>query len=236
MKDFDSKTDESLALEAYSIDRTSISRPFSIPNQTFYAAFGKRALDICVVAFSAAVTLPIIVLCAVFIALDGHWPFYGQMRVGKDGREFRCWKVRSMVTNAEAFLAAHLAADDAARAEWADSRKLKNDPRITRFGRFLRKSSLDELPQILNVLMGEMSIVGPRPVVRDELELYGFNRSAYLSMRPGITGLWQVSGRNDVSYDNRVGFDREYSVSYSLLRDLTIILKTIRVVLLRNGH
>lgn len=235
MKDFQSLTDASLVMEIDSVGQTGSSRP-SGSSQTFYAVFGKRALDIFIAVSTIVITLPVILFCAAVTALDGQWPFFGHKRVGLNGREFRCWKVRSMVADSEMHLAAHLESDAAARDEWARSRKLKNDPRITRFGMFLRKSSLDELPQILNVLMGEMSIVGPRPVVRDELQLYGSNRRAYLKMRPGITGLWQVSGRNGVSYDDRVGFDQEYSETYSLRRDLTIILQTFRVVVTRNGH
>jgi len=235
MKDFESMTGVLSDLEIHSNGRAGLSGS-SGSRKVFYASSGKRVLDICIVLFTITLTLPVILLCAAVTALDGQWPFFGHMRVGKDGREFRCWKVRSMVADAEMCLAAHLEADAAAREEWARSRKLKKDPRITRFGTFLRKSSLDELPQILNVLKGEMSIVGPRPVVRDELALYGLNRRAYLKMRPGITGLWQVSGRNATSYDDRVGFDQDYSTTFSLRRDLTIILQTIRVVILRNGH
>ena len=141
-----------------------------------------------------------------------------------------------MSAGAQERLQTYLDENPEAREEWEKTRKLKDDPRITRVGRFLRKSSLDELPQIFNVLKGEMSIVGPRPVVKDELALYGRNSHAYLAMRPGITGLWQVSGRNEVNYDDRVAFDKAYCDTCSLQRDLAIILKTFKVVVLRNGH
>ena len=214
--------------------QTGFSRPLS-GDRRLYTVFGKRALDIFIVVFTIVLTLPVVLVCAAVAALDGQWPFFGHKRVGVNGREFQCWKVRSMSAGSELRLKAHIEADPAARDEWAKTRKLKNDPRVTRFGRFLRKSSLDELPQILNVLKGEMSIVGPRPVVRDELALYGMNRRDYLEMRPGITGLWQVSGRNDVSYDERVAFDQEYRDTFSLKRDVSIILQTFRVVLTFRG-
>jgi exopolysaccharide production protein ExoY len=201
-----------------------------------YAQFGKRILDLTVVLALAWLVMVVVALCAAIAALDGGWPFYGHRRVGLNGKEFRCWKIRSMVVDSQARLQAHLDADPAARWEWDTTRKLKSDPRITRFGRFLRRSSLDELPQLLNVLLGEMSIVGPRPVPRDELGLYGAGSHAYLALRPGITGLWQVSGRNDVSYATRVALDQQYCDTHSLGLDLRIIVKTLGVVFGRNGH
>ncbi|NEX48831.1 sugar transferase [Rhodobacter sp. ETT8] len=201
-----------------------------------YAGGGKRVLDIFIVLFTLPFTVPVILICAALVALDGRWPFFGHKRVGMNGREFRCWKVRSMAAGAQERLQAYLDANPEARAEWEKTRKLKHDPRITRIGHFLRKSSLDELPQVFNVLKGEMSIVGPRPVVKDELALYGRDAHAYLAMRPGITGLWQVSGRNEVDYEARVAFDKTYRDSCSLARDVSIILRTFRVVVVRNGH
>lgn len=208
-------------------------RPIS---RDFYLSYGKRAFDIFIVVSTIWLTLPIILVSAAVVARDGGRPFFAHTRVGRKGREFKCLKVRSMVSDSDARLKAHLESDPEARAEWVRTRKLKNDPRITRFGRFLRKSSLDELPQIFNVLMGEMSIVGPRPVVRDELVLYGRNGRSYLEMRPGITGLWQVSGRNGVSYDERVSYDVKYSEACSLKHDLGIVFRTLGVVLRRSGH
>ena len=202
----------------------------------FYGTYGKRFLDILLVLFTIVVIAPVILVCATATALSGGKPFYGHKRVGANGREFSCWKIRSMVVDSDIRLASHLAENSSAREEWTATRKLKNDPRITRFGQFLRKSSLDELPQVLNVLKGEMSIVGPRPVVRDELALYGAKSRAYLEMRPGITGLWQISGRNDVTYQERVAFDQKYRETCSLKVDLAIILQTVKVVLRRTGH
>ena len=148
---------------------------------------------------------------------DGGPEFFGHVRVGKDGVPFRCWKVRTMVVDAQEKLEAHLKCNPEAAKEWTQDHKLSNDPRITRYGNVLRRTSLDELPQILNVIKGEMSFVGPRPIVEDELVRYGPFKGTYLSMRPGITGLWQVSGRDDISYDERVDLDLIYSRDISFL-------------------
>jgi len=196
----------------------------------------KRALDILVLLLSLVFVVPVIGLCALITAMDGGSPFFGHKRIGQNGREFRCWKIRSMVVDSQSRLAAHLAAHPKARREWEMTRKLTDDPRVTRFGRFLRKSSLDELPQLLNVFLGQMSIVGPRPVPSDELAMYGASQQTYLALRPGITGLWQVNGRNSVSYAARVAMDQEYRRTQSLKLDLLIIVKTVGVVLNRNGH
>lgn len=203
---------------------------------SLYASFGKRQLDLLIVIATLPFTLTVILICALVVVLDGKTPFFPHNRIGREGRVFQCWKLRSMVADAESRLENFLASNPAARAEWEMSHKLVNDPRITRFGAFLRKSSIDELPQIWNVLKGEMSIVGPRPVTETEMSRYGAWKSAYLALRPGITGLWQVSGRNQTSYDRRVAMDVDYRSTYSLWRDVAIILRTFRVVLIRNGH
>ena len=160
---------------------------------------------------------------------------FGHYRVGRSGRLFRCMKFRSMLRNSEQLLADHLRENPQARAEWARDQKLENDPRITAVGHFLRRSSLDELPQLLNVLRGEMSLVGPRPITVAELTRYGRVRWHYLSVRPGITGLWQVSGRNNTSYDERVALDQRYVEQRSFWLDLSILFRTVRVVVLREG-
>jgi exopolysaccharide production protein ExoY len=179
---------------------------------------------------------PLIALIAFFIwKQDGAPVLYAHYRVGKDGRLFRCMKFRSMLRNSEQVLAALLRDDPVARAEWDRDHKLTTDPRITPIGRFLRKSSLDELPQLLNVLRGEMSLVGPRPITVAELTRYGRVRWHYLSVRPGLTGLWQVSGRNNTTYEERVALDRRYVEQRSLWLDARILVKTVRVVLLREG-
>jgi len=166
---------------------------------------------------------------------DGAPVLFAHYRVGVDGKLFRCMKFRSMLRESEQVLADLLKNDPQARAEWERDQKLSNDPRITGIGHFLRRSSLDELPQLLNVLRGEMSLVGPRPITVAELTRYGKVRWHYLSVRPGITGLWQVSGRNNTSYEERVALDQRYVEQRSLTMDVAILFKTVRVVLLREG-
>lgn len=161
---------------------------------------------------------------------------FGHARVGRDGREFICYKFRSMVPNAEEVLAHLLANDPAAREEWFRDFKLKDDPRVTKVGRFIRKTSLDEFPQLWNVIRNDMSIVGPRPVVRRELDqYYGDSRPHYLSVKPGLTGLWQVNGRNDIDYAGRVALDREYVEQWGLWSDFMIVMRTVGVLLHRRG-
>lgn len=178
---------------------------------------------------------PLLIIISMLIKLDGGSVLFGHTRVGENGKLFRCWKFRSMVPNAADVLAQVLATDPEARAEWARDFKLRNDPRVTRVGRFLRKTSLDELPQLFNVLCGEMSLVGPRPIVSAEVDRYGAAFLDYVACRPGITGLWQVSGRNDVDYASRVALDRQYVRSWSFLSDMRILFKTPLVVVRRSG-
>ena len=179
---------------------------------------------------------PLMLLVAGLIGLsEGRPVLFGGYRVGRDGRLFRCLKFRTMVRDAQSALESVLREDEAAREQWAREQKLDNDPRVTRLGLFLRRSSLDELPQLFNVLRGEMALVGPRPITVPELERYGITRWHYLHALPGITGLWQVSGRSDVSYAQRVRLDRRYVEQRSLLIDLLILLRTVRVVLAREG-
>jgi undecaprenyl-phosphate galactose phosphotransferase len=179
---------------------------------------------------------PAMLALALMIARrDGAPVLFGHYRVGKDGRLFRCLKFRSMYLNSEQMLADILGTDAKARAEWETDQKLSNDPRITPVGHFLRKTSLDELPQLINVLRGEMSLVGPRPITVNELTRYGRVRWHYLSVRPGMTGLWQVSGRNNTTYSERVALDERYINSQSLAGDVAILCKTVKVVLFREG-
>ena len=166
---------------------------------------------------------------------DGAPVLFAHYRVGHDGKLFRCMKFRSMYRDAERMLADLLERDPAARAEWQREQKLQRDPRITPIGHFLRRTSLDELPQLFNVLRGEMSLVGPRPITVGELTRYGRVRWHYLSVRPGMTGLWQVSGRNNTSYDERVALDRRYVEERSMWMDLRILVKTVKVVVARDG-
>ncbi|SLN53384.1 Undecaprenyl phosphate N,N'-diacetylbacillosamine 1-phosphate transferase [Roseivivax jejudonensis] len=196
----------------------------------------KRGFDLSVALLLLPMLAPIILVLYLATRAGGGPGFFGHARIGRHGRAFRCWKIRTMVPDAEAVLAAHLAADPAAAREWAASFKLAADPRITRLGRILRETSLDELPQIVNVLRGEMSFVGPRPVTAVEMARYRGYEWCYLSGRPGITGLWQVSGRNDVDYDARVRLDVEYSSSRTLLMDIAILWRTIGAVLNATGR
>ena len=196
----------------------------------------KRAMDVLGAAALLILAAPVFLLLALLIRRDGGPAFYGQERVGLHGARFRCLKFRSMVTDSQARLDALLASDPAARAEWDATRKLKQDPRVTRTGAFLRKTSLDELPQLINVLRGEMSLVGPRPVPAAELAAnYGAAADHYMSVKPGITGPWQISGRNDTTYAQRVALDVQYAIRPSLWRDIGILLRTPAVVLLRRG-
>lgn len=223
------------ALTASAMDGAAASRPLCRKRSGFYGRAGKRLFDLGLALLLLPVLAPVIlVLCGV-VRLDGGPGFFGHTRVGRGGRPFTCWKLRSMAADAEAQLQAHLAADPAAAAEWARGRKLADDPRISRLGHVLRRTSLDELPQIWNVLKGEMSFVGPRPVVAAELARYGSSLSAYLVQTPGITGLWQVSGRNSLSYEERVALDAAYLARRSFCRDLAILGRTGAAVLRRTG-
>jgi exopolysaccharide production protein ExoY len=196
----------------------------------------KRGFDIAGAAAGIVLLSPLLLMLAALVKYsDGGRVLYGHARIGRNGSVFRCWKFRTMVEDGDRVLAAHLAANPHEREEWNATRKLQNDPRVTRVGAVLRKLSLDELPQIFNILLGEMSFVGPRPVVRDELELYGNAAAYYLQTRPGLTGLWQVSGRNDVSYRTRIDFDRHYVENWSFAFDLKILLRTVPAVLSSRG-
>ena len=199
-----------------------------------YGRAVKRLIDILAVLAAAPIVLPLVALLALAVARDGHAPFYRQARVGRGGRIFTMWKLRSMVPDADAKLAEYLSQDPAARAEWNTSQKLKRDPRITRFGRFLRKSSLDELPQLWNVLTGDMSLVGPRPMMPEQQPLYPGR--AYYALRPGITGLWQVSDRNETTFAARADYDRAYAQSLSLATDARILAATVHVVARGTGY
>lgn len=196
----------------------------------------KRGTDIAGALFGLVLLSPLFLMLAALVKFsDGGRIFYGHKRIGYDGREFFCLKFRTMVENSDQALTDYLAARPEARCEWDTTRKLKFDPRVSRVGHVLRRLSLDELPQLINILRGEMSIVGPRPVTRDELEKYGATAAFYLKTRPGLTGLWQISGRNDVSYDIRVKLDRHYAENWNLSRDLEIIAKTIPAVYMAKG-
>jgi lipopolysaccharide/colanic/teichoic acid biosynthesis glycosyltransferase len=167
--------------------------------------------------------------------VDGAPVTYAHYRVGRRGQLFRCFKFRSMVRDSEQVLADLLESDPAARAEWERDQKLRNDPRVTSIGHLLRKTSLDELPQLFNILRGEMHFVGPRPVTVGELKRYGMNKRHYLSVKPGLTGLWQVSGRNNTTYEQRVRFDADYVERRNPLFDGWIVMRTVKVMVTRDG-
>lgn len=195
----------------------------------------KRGFDIVVAALLLLLLSPVFLLLSVLVRQSGASAFYGHPRVGQNGTLFKCLKFRSMRPDADKVLKQLLANNADARAEWAKDFKLKNDPRITPVGHFLRKTSLDELPQLFNVLFGSMSLVGPRPVVSEELVRYEDRADLYLQVVPGITGLWQISGRNDISYAERVALDVWYVKNWSLWYDIAILFKTVSVVFKRSG-
>jgi exopolysaccharide production protein ExoY len=200
-----------------------------------YTSGGKRVLDLVLLTLTAPFWLSMIGLAALAIwIVEREAPFYSQLRVGRGGTTFRLWKLRTMVVDADARLEAYLAANPHARAEWDATQKLKHDPRITNLGAFLRKTSLDELPQLFNVALGDMSIVGPRPIMVNQRSLYAGN--AYYKLRPGLTGLWQVSKRNESDFADRVRFDNVYWRLQSLKTDLGVITKTFGVVLRGTGY
>lgn len=198
--------------------------------------FAKRCFDISVAGIALFLLLPLFLLLGLLVwAGDRKAPIFRHVRIGRDGRPFGCLKFRSMITDGDAVLRAHLAADPDAQREWNETHKLSSDPRITPLGHILRKTSLDELPQLVNVLRGEMSLVGPRPIVAAEVERYGNAFATCFSVTPGVTGLWQVSGRSDCTYAERVALDLDYATRWSLSRDITIMLHTIPAVLAQRG-
>ncbi len=203
--------------------------------ESFLPRFVKRSFDVLVSGSALLALSPLFMFVALMIKRDGGSAFYSDRRIGVDGRVFGCLKFRSMIVNSKRILEDHLAASPEAAAEWAATQKLKNDPRVTSIGKFIRKTSVDELPQLINVLKGDMSLVGPRPVNMPEIARYGRDATFYQRVRPGITGLWQVSGRNDVTYERRVQLDRWYVRNWSLWTDIAILFKTVPVLLFRKG-
>ena len=197
----------------------------------------KTAFDYILTLVGAVFISPLLVYIAYRIKKEDPGPvFFAHTRIGKNGKPFPCYKFRSMVVNSQEMLQKYLAENPAAREEWERDFKLKDDPRVTPIGKFLRSTSLDELPQIFNVLRGEMSLVGPRPVIQEELDkYYGETAKLYCTVKPGITGLWQVSGRSDIGYDERVALDATYIKYRSFWGDIVILWKTIGVVLMKKG-
>lgn len=204
------------------------------PATGIYRSKVKRVFDFAMALCMLVVIAPLMALMALIIVFDGYSPFYSQMRVGRNGRIFRIWKLRTMVHNADDLLEAHLAAHPDARIEWNTTQKLKSDPRITFVGRILRKTSADELPQLLNVLNGTMSLVGPRPMMVCQQSSYP--GEGYYRLRPGITGPWQVSDRNKVSFADRADYDDLYDQTVSFKTDVVLLLRTVVVVLRGTGY
>lgn len=209
----------------------------SIHNLTFKRSlFLKRLLDILIILLLSPIWLPIFLLLCILTKCTSKGPiFYGHKRIGQNGKEIKCWKFRSMCINSQEMLEQILATDPVRKAEWEKDRKFIDDPRVTKFGKFLRKTSLDELPQLFNILFGDMSLVGPRPVTEPELVKYGEYKDYVLSVTPGLTGMWQISGRSDTGYEERISFDTFYIQNWSIWLDIWILIKTVWVVLKGKG-
>lgn len=210
--------------------------PVEISKDNFYSRFGKRAFDLAFAVAILPLAAPLVMLLWVLVRLDGGPGFYSQKRVGLDRKQFDCWKLRTMVVNAEAVLAELCEKDPQIAKEWHDKQKLEKDPRITRVGRFLRATSLDELPQLLNILLGDMSFVGPRPFMSQQMQMYeAAGGRSYFKLRPGITGTWQVIGRGKTLFSDRVHFDEIYFKELGFRSDMSLIFKTVGVVLKGTG-
>ena len=208
----------------------------SYPLNMFWNVWIKRFMDICIVLFLSILFFPLLLFVIIAIKLGSPGPLlYSHERVGKNGRHFRAYKFRSMVINADEILRELLTHDKKAREEWEQNQKLKNDPRITGIGRIIRKTSLDEVPQFINILKGEMSLIGPRPIVDSEIKKYGEDFHRIFSIKPGLTGLWQVSGRSNTNYSDRVSHDTYYLQSWSVWLDIWIICRTIGVIIRGKG-
>ena len=206
------------------------------PSGFFRYRVVKRCGDIFLILLSMPVVLPLVMLVATLVVLSSPGPvFYSHRRIRRNGAFFSMWKFRTMCVNSAEVLEQYLTAHPEARAEWNKTHKLRHDPRVTPIGAFLRRYSIDELPQVWNVLMGQMSLVGPRPIVAAEVEKYGDFFSFYCRVKPGLTGLWQVSGRSKLSYDARVSIDCRYVQRWSLWGDFVILLKTFRSVVNQDG-
>lgn len=215
-------------------DIIGFSSTHNLTIKSYY--YFKRFIDIFIILLFIPILLPVFLILSLIVGCTSRGPvFYGHKRVGKNGKEFKCWKFRSMVINSQEMLEEILKNDPIRAAEWEAERKFKDDPRVTKIGKFLRKTSLDELPQLINVLTGEMSLVGPRPVTEPELEKYGSSKDYVLSVLPGISGLWQVNGRSETSYEERIYFDTYYIQNWSVWFDIWILIKTVFVVIKGKG-
>lgn len=229
-------TDFAFAPESGSSRRTGHPHSLSLPSTLFRYRVIKRVLDILLVILAIPVLIPALFLVGLVVKLTSRGPaFFSHRRICRDGAFFSMWKFRTMCVDSSDVLEQYLSKNPRARAEWAKSHKLQHDPRITPVGLFLRRFSLDELPQVWNVLCGQMSLVGPRPIVAAEVERYAENFDYYCRVKPGVTGLWQVSGRSKLTYDERVALDCKYVARWSLFADLKILLLTFKSVANRDG-
>lgn len=228
-----SDADAMPSFNAPGVELQRIGRQAHRTRPDLYERRFKRALDLVLVLCAALPVTLIVAILALAVAVSGHRPFYAQTRLGKGGKPFRMWKIRTMVPEADAILRSHLSADPAARAEWDRNQKLRHDPRIIPLGHVLRRTSLDELPQLFNVLRGEMALVGPRPMLREQSAYYP--GTEYYEMRPGVTGFWQTSERNESSFAQRADYDRSYYHALSAGIDLKVLLRTVVVVARGTG-
>jgi Undecaprenyl-phosphate galactose phosphotransferase WbaP len=214
----------------------TVRRDSSLPAKLFRYRVLKRGLDIALVLLAAPVLLPLLVTVGLVVRLRSPGPiFFSHRRISRNGAFFPMWKFRTMCNNSAEVLEEYLARHPEARSEWRKTHKLRCDPRITGIGLFLRRYSLDELPQVWNVLTGKMSLVGPRPIVAAEVEKYGARFAYYCKVKPGVTGLWQVSGRSDLTYEQRVALDCQYVKEWSLFLDIKILLRTFASVVNQDG-
>ena len=226
---------------SYSAETTNDGRAWhvsrdSLPSALFRYRVLKRVLDIVLILVSLPVTLPILGAISLVVLLSSPGPvFYSHRRIGRNGAFFSMWKFRTMCENSAEVLEQYLARHPGARSEWSRTHKLRFDPRVTAVGRFLRRYSLDELPQIWNIFTGRMALVGPRPIVAAEVEKYGDGYRFYCRVKPGLTGLWQVSGRSELTYAQRVGLDCDYVERWSMRRDFVILCRTLRSVVNQDG-
>lgn len=206
-------------------------------NSSVYVPFGKRILDLAFIALITPFVLPLLAILVLLTSFSGGNPLYAQRRVGKDRKEFNCWKIRTMVQDADSVLQHLIASDPDLAAEWNKNQKLAYDPRVTAIGRLLRKTSLDELPQLWNVVTGDMSLVGPRPFTPEQTAMYlrGRSDAPYFHVQPGITGLWQISLRSKGTFAERADYDQLYAGAMGFGLDMSILLKTSLVVLRGTG-
>lgn len=224
-------SDSTIASDYLAPPLNTLQRKPSNPDLTV-GGWSKRAMDIVVASTALILLSPLFLMIGAVILMTLKRPvIFSHIRIGHGGKLFHCYKFRTMVTNGDEVLRRHIESSKAAYDEWQATHKLTRDPRVTPFGRLLRITSLDELPQLINIIRGDMSCVGPRPIVPDELTRYGDSAEAYLKARPGLTGAWQVSGRSTLKYDDRVALDRDYVENWSFWRDVRILFKTIPAVL-----